>query len=141
MRKFVKNNNDNTLLCTFLRGRLAKFITQDYCLNFVRKICQTYGGVEHFGFHKEEIGNRSICLGAAMALFLNDHSLDKIMNLGRCNSKSFLDYICPQVVQWTRLFSNDMILFNNFFELCVTIEKRGGRKETDHFNILQSMFF
>ena len=134
MRKFVKNNNDNTLLCTFhKRGRRAKFITQDYCLKFIRKIYQTYGydGVEHFGFHKEEIGNRSICLGAAIALFLNDHSSDKIMILGRCNSKSFLDYICPQMVHWTRLFSNDMILFNNFFEPCVTIEKRGGRKETE----------
>ena len=82
-----------------------------------------------------------------MALYLNDHSLDKIMILGRWKSKAFLDYIRPQVVQWTRLFSNDMIPFNNFFELCATIEKGGGRKETEiqqkrgHFNIPQYMFF
>ena len=80
-----------------------------------------------------------------MALFLNDHSSDKIMILGRWKSKAFLDYIRPQVVQWTRLFSNDMISFNNFFELCSTIEKGGGRKETEiqqkrgHFNMPHSM--
>ena len=82
-----------------------------------------------------------------MTLFLNNHSSDKIMILGRWKSKAFLDHIWLQVVQWTRLFSNDMILFNNFFELCATIEKGGGRKETEiqqkrgHFNMPQSMFF
>ena len=91
--RFVKNYNDDTPLCTFhKRGRRAKFITQEYSLQFLRKICNTYGGVERFGFHKEEIGNRSIRSGAAMALFLNDHSSDKIMILGRWKSKAFLDY-------------------------------------------------
>ena len=78
--KFVKDHNDDTPLCTFYKKRRrAKFITQDYSLKFIWKICKTYGGVERFGFHKEEIGNRSICSGAAMALFLNDHSSEKIM--------------------------------------------------------------
>ena len=96
----------------------------------IKKICDTYGGVERFGFHKDKIGNNSIRSGAAMALFLNDHLSDKIMILGRWKFKAFLDYIQPQVVQWTRLFSNNMISFINFFELCATIEKRGGRKES-----------
>jgi len=144
--KFVDGYNDDTPLCTFhKRGRRSKFITQDFSLKFLRKICVTCGGVERFGFHKDEIGNKSIRSGAAMALFLNDHSSDKIMILGRWKSKAFLDYIRPQVVQWTRLFSNDMISFNNFFELCATIEKGGGRKESKlqqkrgHFDMPHSM--
>ena len=76
-----------------------------------------------------------------MELFLNDHSLDKIMIEGRWKSKAFLDYICPKVVQWTRIFSNDMISFNNFFKICATIEKGRGREKTEkqqkrgHFNM------
>ena len=145
--KFVKGWDDNTLLCTFHKiRRRARFITQDFCKKFLRKICRTNGGAERFGFHPLEIGNRSIRSGAAMALFLNDHSSDKIIILGRWKSKSFLDYIRPQVVQWTRLFSKDMISFNNFFELCATIEK-GGRKDPEiqqkrcHFNMPQTMVF
>ena len=59
--KFVKDHNDNTPLCTFhKRRRRSKYITQDDSLKFIRKICKPYGGVKRFGFHKEEIGNRSI---------------------------------------------------------------------------------
>ena len=83
VRRFVKGFDENTPLCSFhKRGRSNKFITQDYCLKFIRKICRTHGGIDHFGFHEDEIGNRSIRSGAAMALFLNDHSTDKIMILG-----------------------------------------------------------
>ena len=145
--KFVKGYNDDTPLCTFhKRGRRSRYITQDYSLKFIRKICDTYGSVERFGYHKDEIRNKSIRSGAAMALFLNNHSSDKIMILGRWKSKAFLDHIRTQVVQWIRLFSNNMILFNNFFELCATIEKGGGRKESKiqqkrgHFNMPHSMF-
>jgi len=103
--------------------------------------------VKRFGFHPEEIGNRSIRSGAAMALFLNDVSSDKIMILGRWKSKAFLDYIRPQVVQWTRLYSVDMISFNNFFELCTSLDKKGRREESEiqprrgHLNIHHSMVY
>ena len=83
VRRFVKGVDKHTPLCSFhKRGRSNKFITQDYCLKFIRMICQTYGGIDHFGFHEGEIGNRSIRSRVAMALFLNDHSTNKIMMLG-----------------------------------------------------------
>ena len=103
--------------CDCKRHR-SKFITQEFTLNFMREVCRIYGGYSRFGFHPTEIGNKSIRSGAAMALFLTDHSSDKIMILGRWKSKAFLDYIRPQIVEWVELFSDDMISFNNFFELC-----------------------
>ena len=110
-------------------------------------MCRLHGGVKRFGFHPEEIGNRSIRSGAAMALFLNDVSSDKIMILGRWKSKAFLDYIRPQVVQWTRLYSVDMISFNNFFKLCASLDKRGRKREAEiqprrgHMNIPYCMVY
>ena len=54
VRRFVKNCNENTPLCSFhKRGRRAKFITQDYCLKLISKICQNHGGMDHFGFHED----------------------------------------------------------------------------------------
>ena len=59
-----------------------------------------------------------------MALFLMDHSSDQIMILGRWKSKAFLVYIRPQIIEWTKNFSSDMISFNNFFELCSISDKK-----------------
>ena len=53
---FVKGCNEDTPLCTFhKKRRKSKFITQDYCKVFIRKICSTYGGVKRFSFHPQEI--------------------------------------------------------------------------------------
>ena len=47
VRRFVKGFDENTPLCSFnKRGRSNKFITQDYCLKFIRKICRTHGGID-----------------------------------------------------------------------------------------------
>jgi hypothetical protein len=48
-----------------------------------------------------DIGSKSICLGAAMSLFLMDHFVACIMILGRWSSDTFLVYIRPQVLDWT----------------------------------------
>ena len=65
-----------------------------------------------------------------MALFLNNHSSNKIMILGRWKSKSFLDYIRPQVVEWTEIFSGYMILFDDFFELFARKSRSTSERET-----------
>ena len=49
-----------------------------------------------------------------MGLFLMDHSITKIMLLGRWSSDAFLKYIRPQVVEWTNQLSRDMIHHNYF---------------------------
>ena len=51
-----------------------------------------------------------------MSLFLMNHSSDKIMILGRWKSKSFLDYIRPQVLEWTNNMSTDMTRFEPFLD-------------------------
>ena len=52
-----------------------------------------------------------------MSLFLADHTPAKIMILGRWLSDAFLDYIRPQVLEWTNNMSSDMINFDSFWDL------------------------
>jgi hypothetical protein len=92
-----------------------------------------FGGKPTFGFHPHEIGNRSIRSGAAMALFLKDHSTAKIMILGRWSSDAFLVYIRPQVLEWTNNMSRDMISFDSFldvglYDIASTHDPRTRRK-------------
>ena len=51
-----------------------------------------------------------------MGLFLMGHPVAKIMILGRWSSDAFLDYIRPQVLEWTNQMSGDMIHHDTFFD-------------------------
>jgi hypothetical protein len=51
-----------------------------------------------------------------MGLFLMGHPVAKIMILGRWSSDAFLDYIRPQVLEWTNQMSGDMIRHDTFFD-------------------------
>ena len=118
VRAFVPNCDGDTPLCSVhIKGVRSKKILQTYLLQFLKSNCTLFGGKERFGFGADEIGNKSIRSGCAMALFLKNHSSDKIMLLGRWKSKAFLDYIRPQIIEWVNNFSTDIISFNNFFEL------------------------
>jgi hypothetical protein len=61
-----------------------------------------------------DIGTKSIRSGAAMGLFLANHSTEKIMLMGRWLSQAFLACICPQVIEWTNNMSRDMIRLDSF---------------------------
>ncbi len=52
-----------------------------------------------------------------MALFLNDHSVEKIKILGRWSSDAFLVYIRPQVLEWTSVMASDMANLISFLDL------------------------
>lgn len=121
--RFLPSIDDLTPLCS-INFRRSKFVTQTQTCDLLRKTCEDWGGESRFGFNAKQIGNKSFRSGAAMALFLKNHSSDKIMILGRWKSKAFLDYIRPQKVEWTDLFSEDMISFENFFELFVHDPKK-----------------
>ena len=120
VRRFVNGANDETPLCSVncKPSHRSNFITNDFTRKFLREICQDGGGKGTFGFDSSEIGNKSIRSGAAMSLFLTNHSADKIMILGRWKSRAFLDYIRPQVAQWSSCFAKDMVSFETFFDLC-----------------------
>jgi hypothetical protein len=51
-----------------------------------------------------------------MSLFLMDHSIAKIMILGRWSSDAFMVYIRPQVLEWTNNMSSDMIHTDTYFD-------------------------
>ena len=82
----------------------------------LRLACTLGGGKTVFGYDAADIGTRSIRSGAAMGLFLMNHPVAKIMILGRWSSDAFLDYIRPQVLEWTNQMSSDMIRNNSFFD-------------------------
>ena len=52
-----------------------------------------------------------------MGLFLMNHNVTKIMLLGRWSSDAFLNYIRPQVLEWTNQLSADMIHNNSYFDV------------------------
>jgi hypothetical protein len=89
----IPNYNDQTNLCSVLLNGEVLNISSSFVLKLLRHTCTLYGGFLTFGFHPHKIGNRSIQSGAAIALFLMDHSPAKIMILGRWASGAFLVYI------------------------------------------------
>lgn len=82
----------------------------------LRSACTLGGGRATFGYDASDIGTRSLRSGAAMGLFLMNHPVAKIMILGRWSSDAFLDYIRPQVLEWTNQMSSDMIRNNSFYD-------------------------
>jgi hypothetical protein len=87
-----------------------------YLRDQLRHSCTRMGASATFGFDAIEIGTKSLRSGAAMALFLMDYSIARIMILGRWSSDAFLVYIRPQVLEWTNNMSNDMIHNDSFFD-------------------------
>ena len=98
-----------------LTGKIGH-LSSSFTLTVIRQVCAQTGGFATYGFHPHELGNPSIRSGAAMALFLMNHSTAKIMILGRWSSDAFLVYIRPQVMEWSRSLSADMIRFDHFFD-------------------------
>ena len=90
-------------------------VTQGLLRHQLRETCRRLGGKPVLGYGPDEIGTKSIRSGAAMALFLQNHSVSRIMILGRWSSDAFLAYIRPQVLEWTNNMSRDMIALDNFF--------------------------
>jgi hypothetical protein len=116
IRRTVPEYNDDTPICSFRSGRTTVMITNSFTLTLLRSFCSNHGGHHRFGFAAHEIGNKSLRSGAAMALFLANHSTAKIMLLGRWLSDAFLAYIRPQVLEWTNNMSLDMIHLESFLD-------------------------
>jgi hypothetical protein len=108
--------NEQTSLCSVAIEGETLEIGNAFVRKLLRHTCYIFGGFETFGFHPNDIGNKSIRSGAAMSLFLMDHSPAKIMILGRWSSDAFLVYIRPQVLEWTNNMSCDMIHLDSFFD-------------------------
>jgi hypothetical protein len=113
----VPDFNDNTPVCTWYTGSKLVLVTSTFVRLLMRSVCAAHGGKTEFGVGPADIGNKSIQSGAAMALFLANHSPAKIMILGRWVSDAFLVYIRPQVLEWTNAMSVDMINLESFIDV------------------------
>jgi hypothetical protein len=98
-------------------SKIVSLLSDEFTLQLLRSTCTMFGGKSVFGFYPHEIGNRSIRSGAAMALFLKDHSTAKIMILKRWLLDAFLVYIWPQVLEWTNNMSKDIVSFASFLDV------------------------
>ena len=125
----VTGFNDDTQINTVEEQGRVNHITGEQLRRSMRETCKERGGKEVFGYNADEIGTRSLRSGAAMGLFLMNHSVAKIMMLGRWSSDAFLVYIRPQVMEWTNQMSGDMIVHDSFFDAGEKHNsKTGGRQ-------------
>jgi hypothetical protein len=85
-------------------------IGTEQVVSLLRQSCRIFGPVKGYSTAEHKLGSRSIRSGAAVALFLMDHSVEKIMILGRWSSDAFM-------VEWTNIMSRDMARARNFRDL------------------------
>jgi hypothetical protein len=103
-----------TLCSTVVDGETVK-ISDNFVRKLLERTCSMFGGFDIFKFHPHEISNKSLWSGAAMSLFLMEHSPAKTMILGRWSSDAFLVCIQPQALKWTNDMSCNMIHVDLFF--------------------------
>ncbi len=108
--------SEQTTLCSVALDGETIEIGNSFVQKLLRHTCAILGGFDSFGFHPHEIGSKSLRSGAAMSLFLMDHSPAKIMILGRWSSDAFLVNIQPTVLEWTNAMYCDMIHLDSFFD-------------------------
>ncbi len=114
-----------------LTSRVGR-VTGAMILSHIRSTCTALGGKQTFGFDAADIGTKSLRSGAAMSLFLMNHSVDKIMLLGRWSSDAFLVYIRPQVMEWTNNMSSDMIHLDSYFDAWESRKNPPSNPRTRH---------
>ena len=69
--------------------------TQQLLAQQLRQTCADLDGASKLGYSHSDIGTKSIRSGAAMALFLHNHPVSRIMILGRWSSDAFLACLHP----------------------------------------------
>ena len=117
---YVGNADADTFLCSTSSGAVrTNVITSEFTFEVLRSTCTKFGGIKEFGFRSTDIGNKSLRSGAAMGLFMTNTDATRIMILGRWKSTAFLKYIRSQTLEWTDNLSRDLILFENFTDLCL----------------------
>ena len=116
IRESIPGAGGETQLNTVWENGKETYITGERLRDSLRRTCTEMGGSDVFGFNGKDIGTKSLRSGAAMGLFLMNHSVAKIMILGRWSSDAFLVYIRPQVMEWTNQMSTDMIAHESFLD-------------------------
>jgi hypothetical protein len=148
--------NDETPIDTYMEptGRRntnrRKRMTSKCMLSMLRAKL-TVVGTERLGFCPDDTGLHSIRSSAAMALYLANQPVFVIMLLGRWSSDAFLRYIRPQVAEFSKGVSRDMIKNGTYYHVstsnhedprtetsCPNMDPRahrGARPPTEAFNV------
>jgi hypothetical protein len=66
--------NEQTALCSVVLDGDTVEIGDAFVRKLLHHTCSMFGGFKTFGFYPQEIGNKSLRSGAAVSLFLMDHS-------------------------------------------------------------------
>jgi hypothetical protein len=111
---FLGSTTINTYTHQSSQGLVSLQLASGFLRSQLRHTCSTLGGKKVFGFDKMDIGTKSTRSGAAMGLFLANHSTERIMLMGRWKSQAFLAHIRPQVIEWTNNMSGDMICHDSY---------------------------
>ena len=114
IRRLVPNFKGSTPMNTMCINGATLQLASGFLRSQLRHACSVLGGKKEFGYDANDIGTKSIRSGAAMGLFLMNHSSERIMLMGRWLSQAFLVYIRPQVIEWTNNMSSDMIRHDSF---------------------------
>jgi hypothetical protein len=117
VRRLVPRPNQLMTMNTIVVSGQTIQLSSDFLRQQLRVTCTALGGKPVFGYAAADIGTKSIRSGAAMSLFLMNHSTERIMLLGRWKSDAFLVYIRPQVLEWTNDMSRDMISHDSFLDV------------------------
>jgi len=117
MKTFPEYDDDTPVFRIRHPDGRTKDITIESIRDLLRFLCKTFGKKKGYRIEPKEIGAKSIRSGAAMALTLMNHSKTKIMILGRWSSDAFMNYIRPQVLEWTNLMAKDMARAGSFHDV------------------------
>jgi hypothetical protein len=92
----------------------ASHLTATFLLG---KLCQAASiiGKNDLVFEPNELGLHSLRSGAAMAMYLAGCAVFTIMLIGCWSSDAFLNYIRPQVSEFSLCVSEKMILHEEFY--------------------------
>jgi hypothetical protein len=93
-------STQNYPISTVLNGGIIEHATSAQMINILQDTVSAIGEVK-LGTNKEDVGTRSIRLGAAMAMYLGECPVFIIMLIGCWSSNAFLHYICKQVMEFS----------------------------------------
>jgi hypothetical protein len=126
---------DTQVRAGWRHGKLEQTSSQQV-ITMLRAACTTIGSA-CLGFEPIKISTHSLCLGAAMEMYLIWVPVYTIMLIGRWSSNAFLQYICTQVKQFSKHIAKQMLthrLFCTIPDIAPCVVSNNEPWQRSHFN-------
>jgi hypothetical protein len=107
------NTNSNTKISTYISNGTVGNLKSVQAINTLRDVVGTMGKTR-LGIAKEEVGAHSIRSSAAMAMYLGECPVYRVMLISHWSSDAFLRYIRKQVMEFSHNVSKRMLKFQNY---------------------------